>query len=156
MAEFLNAKRESLHEEFEIYIVNPSDTKGLPGHQKNDRVDAERLAKYYAYGLLKNGKPLVRVLEDLKALFRTSARLEKDRTAMKNRIKKTLDRAGICPKELDLNQEWVTQALHELVHFTGTIEEFFQQVMLPESPLYKHFRMIQNIFPNSNLFTVYP
>jgi transposase len=143
VAEFLDAKRESMHEDFEIYIVNPSDAKGLPGHQKNDRVDAERLAKYYAYGLLKNGKPLVRVLEDLKALFRMSARLEKDRTAMKNRIKKTLDRAGIRPKELDLNQEWVNEALHELVHFTGSIETFFQQAMLPESPLYKHLRMIQ-------------
>ena len=72
MAEFLDAKRESLHEEFEILIANSSDTKGLPGHQKEWSGDAERLAKYYAYGLLKNGKPLFRVLEDLKALFRTA------------------------------------------------------------------------------------
>ncbi|MHA1764344.1 MAG: hypothetical protein ACTSYC_11415, partial [Promethearchaeota archaeon] len=33
-------------------------------------------------------------------------RLEKDRTALKNRIKKTLDRAGIRPRFFNLNHQW--------------------------------------------------
>ncbi len=114
---------------FEICIVNPSDAHGLPGHQKHDRIDAEKLAKYYAAGLLNAGKPIIAVMEDLKALFRMIDRLETDRTALKNRIKKSLDRAGFRPKVLDLDLDWTNAFVFELSRYTGTIEQLLNHLL---------------------------
>jgi len=102
---FLKSKRTGIHWPFKITVVNPADAAGLPGRQKFDKIDAENLVRYLAMGLLKNGKPIIQVFEDLKAIFRMASKLERDRTALKNRIKKTLDRAGIRPRKLDLNNE---------------------------------------------------
>jgi len=112
---FLKIKRTGIHWPFKITVVNPADAAGLPGRQKFDKIDAENLARYLAMGLLKNGKPIIQVLEDLKAIFRMASKLERDRTALKNRIKKTLDRAGIRPRKLDLNNEWVCELLYQFI-----------------------------------------
>jgi transposase len=116
---FLYEKRSQVHWPFKIFIVNPADAAGLPGRQKADKIDAEHLAKYLAKGLLEPGQPIIEVLEDLKQIFRTAMRMEKERTALKNRIKKTLDRAGIRPKKFNLNHQWV---LEFLFHFIGQEE----------------------------------
>jgi len=78
------------------------------------------------------------VMEDRKALFRMEYRLEKERTAMKNRIKKTLDRAGFRPERIELNHEWVNAVLFALTHHTGSIREFVANALSPNSPLEKY------------------
>jgi len=125
----LKTKRLSVRWPYKILVVNPADAAGLPGRQKYDRIDAENLAKYLAKGLLKNGKPIIEVLEDLKAIFRMAARLERNRTSLKNRIKKTLDRAGIRPRYLDLNHEWVIHFLHQFIDQEETLGEFISTVL---------------------------
>lgn len=129
IALFLRQQIDTNNLDAEIYIVNPADASGIPNRQKTDRVDAEQLAKYYAYGLFKNGKPLIPVLEDLKALFRMNARLEVDRTALKNRIKKTLDRAGFRIQSFDLNKEWTNEFLFAFVHQTQTVDVFIANIL---------------------------
>jgi transposase len=109
---FLMNKRESVDWPFKILVVNPADASGIPNRQKFDRIDAELLARYLAKDLLTSGKAVIEVMEDIKAVFRMALRIEKDRTALKNRIKKTLDRAGIRPKGLNLNHDWVREFLH--------------------------------------------
>lgn len=63
---------------------NPSDAAGLPGRQKNDKIDAEHLAVYLSKGLLKDGKPIIQAIEDLKMIFRMANQIEKNCTALKN------------------------------------------------------------------------
>jgi len=144
---FLTKKREFVRWPFKISVVNPSDAKGLPGRPKNDKMDAINLAKYLSKGLLKNGKAIVQVLEDIKAIFRMAAQLERDRTALKNRIIKTLDRAGIRPRRLSLNRDWVVDLIHHLVEYEGTLGAFLQSAVKDENhPLQKHHtKIIKNI-----------
>ena len=123
---FLMRKRQFVRWPFKIIVVNPSDAKGLPGRPKYDKIDAINLSKYLSKGLLKNGKLIVQVLEDLKAVFRMAAQLEKDRTALKNRIIKTLDRAGIRPRRLNLNRDWVIELLQHFIEFEGTLGTFLE------------------------------
>lgn len=125
---FLLKQRQMVHWPFKIVVVNPSDAAGLPGLPKYDKIDAENLARYLSKGLLKNGKVIVQVLEDLKAIFRMAARLERDRTALKNRIKKSLDRAGIRPRNLDLNKDWVISFLYHFVEHQGTLGTFIEEI----------------------------
>jgi len=132
---FLQSKRLTIRWPFKILVVNPADAAGLPGRQKHDRIDAENLAKYLAKGLLKKGKPVIEVLEDLKAIFRMAAHLERDRTALKNRIKKTLDRAGIRPRYLDLNIQWVLHFLYHFIDQEAPLGGFIQAIMKEEHPL---------------------
>lgn len=138
VALFLEQKRCSSTDTFEILIINPGDATGIPGRQKTDKLDAISLARFYAAGLLKGGKPIIPVLEDLKAVFRMNARLEMERTALKNRIKKTLDRAGVRPRFLNLNTEWVAAVLFEFTQFTGTVQEFIETTLQTSSNLDKH------------------
>jgi transposase len=135
----LTKKREVVRWPFKIVVVNPADAAGLPGRPKDDKIDAINLAKYLAKGFLKNGKPIVQVLEDLKAIFRMAAQIERDRTALKNRIIKTLDRAGIRPRKLSLNRNWVVSLLQYLVKHEGTLGEFLITALNDEDhPLQKH------------------
>lgn len=112
---YLLEKRSKVDWPFKIIVVNPADACGIPNKQKNDKLDAEHLAKYLAMDLLQNGKTIIEIIEDLKAIFRMALRIEKDRTALKNRIKKTLDRAGIRPKGFNLNYLWVQEFLHYFI-----------------------------------------
>ena len=91
---FLESKRSDVTWVFEILVVNPADVAGIPGHPKNDKIDAKNLARYLAKGLLKSGKMPIGALEDMKAIFRMGVKIEQQRTAVKNRIIKVLDRAG--------------------------------------------------------------
>ncbi len=106
---------------YDIIVFNPADATGIPGYHKHDRLDATQIARYLAAGLLKPGRAINVVLEDMRAVFRMAARLEQDRTAIKNRIKKTLDRAGIRPENLNLNMQWVVELLVALCDHEGTL-----------------------------------
>jgi transposase len=125
IATLLEKKANSVDWDFKTIIFNPSDASGIPGHHKHDRLDASRIAKYLHAGLLKPGQDVNVVLEDMCAVFRTAHRLERDRTALKNRIKKTLDRAGFRPRKLNLNSQWVIEFLHALCDRDGTLLEVF-------------------------------
>ena len=149
---FLLNKRSKVHWPFVIVVVNPADAAGLPGRQKNDRIDAELLARYLAKGLLRSGKPVIEVLEDLKAIFRMALRLERDRTALKNRIKKTLDRAGIRPKYFDLNNQWSITFLTCFIEQENSLGCFIERELSDEtSPLQgirKHLvRNLKHLIP---------
>lgn len=144
---FLVSKRSKANWAFKILVVNPADASGLPGKQKYDKIDAENLARYLAKGLLKNGTEIVVILEDLKAIFRRALRLESDRTALKNRIKKTLDRAGIRPKSFNLNLEWTRDFLRHLIDFNGVLGGFLDEMVLESHPLNKHIvKLLKNRF----------
>jgi len=145
--EFLENMRSKADWNYKIVVVNPSDAKGLPGRAKNDKIDAEYLAIYLSKGLLKTGKPVVKVVEDLKSIFRMAYWLERDRTALKNRIKKTLDRAGIRPKRFHLDTLWGTLLLYHFVDFNGTLGDFLDSTTNPEHPLQKHRRIIAKNLP---------
>ena len=76
-----------------------------------------------------------------------NARLEMERTALKNRIKKTLDRAGVCPRFLNLNTEWVAAVLFEFTQFTGTVQEFIETTLQTSSNLDKHCNKMIKALP---------
>lgn len=61
---FLKEKQDEVEWKYEIMVVNPSDVKGLPGSQKNDKIDAEHLAIYLSRGLLIKGKPIVQEIKN--------------------------------------------------------------------------------------------
>jgi transposase len=149
---FLVKKREHIAWSFKILVVNPADASGIPNRQKNDKIDAENLAKYLAMGLLKSGKPVIEIIEDLKAIFRMALRIERDRTALKNRIKKTLDRAGIRPKGLDLNLDWVREFLHYFIGEETTLGGSITQIQADLEILKSHRH---KIFKNAKKFVPY-
>lgn len=149
---FLVRRRARADWAFRIVVVNPAHASGIPNRQKNDKIDAENLARYLAMGLLKNGKPVIEIIEDLKAIFRMALRIEKDRTALKNRIKKTLDRAGIRPKGMDLNLEWVREFLHHFLESSLNLGQVIAQVKMDEEILKSHRN---KLFKNINRFAPY-
>jgi len=138
LANFLAARQADCGWAFEVVIANPADARGIPGRQKYDRVDALTIARLYATGVLKSGTLVVPALEDLKAVFRAAACLERDRTALKNRIKKTLDRAGIRPTGLNLNTEWARAFLYFLTDFPGTVGDALAACAGDDSPIPGH------------------
>jgi len=149
---FLVKKRAQVEWPFKILVVNPADASGIPNRQKNDKIDAENLAKYSAMGLLKSGKPVIEVIEDLKAIFRMALRIERDRTSLKNRIKKTLDRAGIRPKGMDFNHEWVREFFHYFIDESITLGECITQIQDDAETLKLHRH---KIFKNVKKFVPY-
>lgn len=149
---FLQKKRMLVHWPFKIVVVNPADASGIPGRQKFDKMDAENLAKYLAMDLLKNGKPIIEVLEDLKAIFRLAASLERERTVLKNRIKKTLDRAGIRPRGLNMNHDWVREFLHHFIEQNKSLGVCLNEIGANEELLRSHRH---KILKNLNKFIPY-
>lgn len=149
---FLTEKSSSADWKFEIIVINPADAAGIPGRPQNDKVDSENLAKYLANGLLKKGKPVVQVLEDLKSIFRMGHRLTKDTAALKNRIKKNLDRAGLRMKKLDLSSLWVGQLLYHFINQEKPLGEFLSEAIGEGRPLEKHRYIIAK---NMELFQPY-
>jgi len=148
----LIAKRAQVGWAFKILVINPADASGIPNRQKNDKIDAENLAKYLAMGLLKGGKAIIEVIEDLKAIFRMALRIEKDRTALKNRVKKTLDRAGIRPKGMDLNLEWVREFLHFFLEKSEPLGAAIARIKVNQEVLKPHRN---KLFKNLHKFAPY-
>lgn len=129
VVQFLEENRVKSRWQYEIIVSNPADAAGVPGTAKHDKVDAIKLAKYAANGLLKNGKKIIFVLEDLKSIFRMAVRLERERTMLKNRIKKTLDRAGIRPSGLNLNHVWTQTFLYAFIQQAKSLGAFISLYM---------------------------
>ncbi len=149
---FLQKMRTKVHWPFKILVINPADASGIPGRQKFDRIDAENMAKYLSMGLFRSGKPIIEILEDLKAIFRSAARIEKDRTALKNRVKKTLDRVGIRPRGLNLNYEWVREFLHHYIGQDLSLGECLNEIVADKN-LLKGYR--NKILKNLKKFVPY-
>jgi transposase len=152
LANFLTARQADCGWVFEVIIANPADARGVPGRQKYDRVDALTIARLYAAGLLKSRTLVVPALEDLKAVFRAAARLERDRTALKNRVKKTLDRAGVRPTGLNLNTEWARAFLYHLTDFSGTVGDAIAKCAGEGSPIPAHRAKVAK---NAGIFAPY-
>jgi transposase len=152
LANFLAARQADCGWAFEVVIANPADARGIPGRQKYDRVDALTIARLYAAGVLKSSTLVVPALEDLKAVFRAAARLERDRTALKNRVKKTLDRAGIRPTGLNLNNEWARAFLYFLTDCQGTVGDALARCAGNESPIPDHRARVEK---NAGMFAPY-
>jgi len=138
IVQYLDQKRIDSRWNYEIIVSNPADAAGLPGTKKHDKIDAIKLAKYAASGLLKNGKQIIFAMEDLKSLFRMAVKLEKERTMLKNRIRKTLDRAGIRPRGLSLNNEWTKYLIYEFIQQSKPLGSFIQYFLQNPTVLLKH------------------
>nr|MDO8110029.1 transposase [Candidatus Sigynarchaeota archaeon] len=143
IATFLERMKERVEWTYDVLVFNPGDATSIPGRQKNDPVDATDIARYLAAGLIKAGKSINTALEDMRAIFRTAARIEVDRTALKNRIKKSMDRGGLRPKELDLNTNWARDMLYYLTDHEGTVGSFIENCLKTEGPLSKHANIIE-------------
>lgn len=142
IVKYLKKQRSNVRWPFQIIVGNPADMSGMPGRQKNDKIDAELIAKYLARGLIRDGKPIIEILEDLKSLFRMGAQLEVQKTALKNRIKKILDRAGIRLRCLELNYEWCKDLVFHFCSYIGTFGEFLTGYDKPNHCLYVHAGLI--------------
>jgi transposase len=153
LVNFLRNQQNQASWSYEVTIVNPADAAAIPGKPKNDKVDAIRLAKYYWHGLLKHGHHYQKTFDKLKSLFRYLNKLEKEKTQLKNRIKKELDREGFRPRQLNLNNEWILALLEDYCSFPGEFIQFIEN--LKKSPpkyyslLIKH---ISNFEPYFNCF----
>jgi transposase len=134
---FLEEQQSTATWSFDICVINPSDAAALPGHAKNDKIDAKNLARYFAKGLLVSGKIPLEVMEDLKAIFRMGLKIEHQRTTIKNRIKKVLDRAGIRPVDFNLNLDWTRALLVQLVQKETSIGDLLMNYDQEGHPLYK-------------------
>ena len=150
--EFLQQKQDAAKWEYKIVVVNPSDAAGLPGRPKYDKIDAQNLAIYLSKGLLTNGKPISKITENLKAIFRTAHRIERDRTALKNRIKKILDTAGIRPKRFNIETQWASHFLYHFIEHDGTLGSFLKEINSQNHPMYTYKRVLHK---NMEYFTPY-
>ena len=139
---FLREKASCANWQYELIVINPADAAGLPGRPKNDKIDSKNLSKYLANGLLKKGKPIVEILEDLKAIFRRGMRLKRDIATLKNRIKKNLDRAGLRMKKFDLSLIWTRKLLYYFVREEMTLGEFLSEALKEKGPLTNHHNVI--------------
>lgn len=129
VATFLDWERWTAGWSFELLVINPADAKGIPGRQKNDPVDAEYLARYTAAELFKPGRAVATPLEE-------------QRTRCKNRVKKTLDRAGFRPQRLELNSEWTRALVLALTEHRGTVGELLAAAGVPGHALAPHARYL--------------
>jgi transposase len=135
VATFLDDKKKEANWEYECFIVPPADAAGIPGRPKTDRIDARKLAVYTAAGVLSGGKSVIVPIEDIRALFRTAFRIECDMTAMKNRIKKSMDRGGLRPEKFNLNHHWAREFLYELTSHEGIVGDFYASSLGVDSRL---------------------
>ena len=149
---FLEGKKTEATWAYEVIVASPPDVAGIPGRQKNDVADAKALARYAAAGLLKNGHEIIVPLEDIRALFRSAMQVEVDRTRLKNRIKKTLDRGGFRPVGLDFNSNWSRDFVYELTNHEGTIREYFEKCIGASSPIPEHASIVARNKPKFEPF----
>lgn len=147
VVQFLETMQQETPWPFEIIVVNPADVASLPGHPKNDRIDAKNLALYLAKGMLIAGKMPIGVMEDLKAIFRMGLKIEQQRTTVKNRIIKVLDRAGIRLTEFNLNLEWTRAVLFQFIQSKTTWRDIFTHMDEEGHPLFQYRTYIRKAIP---------
>lgn len=139
---FLDDKKKDALWHFSIIIASPPDVAGIPGRQKFDAADARVLARYASLGLLKSGHEINVPLEDMRALFRSAMQVEKERTRLKNRIKKNLDRGGFRPVGLDFNYNWSRDFIYQLTNHEGSIGEFYEKCVGDGTPVHEHVPVV--------------
>jgi transposase len=83
-----------LEDSFELLLVNPRDSKAVPG-RKTDVTDAEWIADLLRHGLLRGSYVPDRPQRELRELTRYRTALVRERTAEANRLQKTLEGANI-------------------------------------------------------------
>jgi transposase len=83
-----------LEERFQILLCNAYHVKQVPG-RKTDVKDCEWLAQLLQHGLLRGSFIPSRPLRELRDLTRTRAKLVDQKTAVANRIHKTLEDANV-------------------------------------------------------------
>ncbi len=149
---FLEEKKLEATWVYSVIIASPPDVAGIPGRQKFDAADAKSLARYAAAGLLKSGHEINVPMEDMRALFRSAMQVEKERTRLKNRIKKTLDRGGFRPVGLDFNYNWSRDFVYQLTNHEGTIGEFYEKCLTTQGPVPQHVSTIARNKPKLEPF----
>jgi transposase len=83
-----------LEDRFVLMLVNPRHTKAVPG-RKTDVRDCEWIANLLRHGLLRGSYVPDRIQRELRELTRFRASLVRQRTAVANRLQKTLEGANI-------------------------------------------------------------
>jgi transposase len=149
---FLDEKKRDAQWHYTIIIASPPDVAGIPGRQKFDAADAKALARYAAAGLLKSGHEINLPLEDMRTLFRSAMQVEKERTRLKNRIKKTLDRGGFRPVGLDFNANWSRDFVYQLTNHDDTIGTYYERCVGKESPVPDHVSKVTRNKPKLEPF----
>ena len=79
---------------FHLLLVNPATVRALQGH-KTDRVDAQRIAGYLQYGLLRASFIPPKPIRQLRELTRMRAHVQHDRNRVINRIGSLLETVNI-------------------------------------------------------------
>lgn len=78
----------------ETIVANPLQIKNIPG-RKNDDLDSEWIAEVCLNGQIKPSYIPCREIRDIRELTRTHVRFTQSRAALKNKVHKILQRAGI-------------------------------------------------------------
>jgi transposase len=138
IATFLENEKGTAGWPYDVIVFHPADATGIPGRHKHDRADAVTIAKLLAAGLLKSGRPIIEALEDMRGIFRVAGCLERDRTALKNRIKKQLDRAGFRPQGFDLNTQWALDLTYHVISREGCIRDIISSFGIEGSDSQQH------------------
>jgi transposase len=79
---------------FELMLVNPATVRALRG-QKTDRIDAQRIAEYLQYGLLRASFVPAKPVRELRDLTRMRVHIQGDRNRVINRIGRLLETVNI-------------------------------------------------------------
>jgi transposase len=78
----------------ETIVANPLQIKSIPG-RKNDDIDSEWIAEVCLNGQIKPSYIPCREIRDIRELTRTHVKFTESRTALKNKVHKILQRAGV-------------------------------------------------------------
>lgn len=78
----------------ETIVANPLQIKNIPG-RKNDDIDSEWIAEVCLNGQIKPSYIPCREIRDIRELTRTHVKFTQSRTALKNKVHKILQRAGV-------------------------------------------------------------
>jgi transposase len=79
---------------FELMLVNPQIVRALRGN-KTDRIDANRIAEFLQYGLLRGSFVPPRPIRELRDLTRRRVHLQQDRNRVVNRITRILETVNV-------------------------------------------------------------
>jgi transposase len=84
----------TLEGKVETIVANPLQIKYIPG-RKNDNIDSEWIAEVCLNGQIKPSYIPCREIRDIRELTRTHVKFTHARTALKNKVHKILQRAGL-------------------------------------------------------------
>ena len=94
---------------FEVYLVNPSHVKNVPGRHKDDKLDSRWLQKLHKYGLLSASFRPSEEIRPLRSLHRQRVRL----------VRLSADEIRRTQKALDIMNVRIHKAITDLFGVTG-------------------------------------